>query len=144
MTNLTLMDRVDKVKNNILSSNENIAILVLSVILVCLAVYYFFIKKKESYNNQGKLVLFHVGWCGHCKNFKPKWDTLPKTIEDGNNSVDVVDEKCEDGNEDAPKKYGVSVEGFPSVFLISGDKKHEYDGAREPQSIIDWVKSKLQ
>ena len=139
---VNILDSVNKVKTQIMSSNENIAILVLSIILVGLAIYYLVIKKKEGYDNSenNKLILFHVGWCGHCKQFKPKWDTLPKTIDVGNGSVEVIDELCENENEDAPKRHGVNIEGFPTVFLIKGDQKHEYGGPREPQSIIDWVK----
>jgi len=138
---------LNSMKKNLMSDKLNIVILVLSVILVALLVYYYVIKRKENYQNDEdiKVVLFHVSWCGHCKKFLPEWQSLGNNIELNKHSCKVVEEQCDaQGNEDAPKRYNVEekIEGYPTVILFKGDEIFEYPGARKADDISKWVQQK--
>jgi len=138
----------NSMKQNIMKDKLNIIILVLSLVLVALLVYYYIVKRKENYENKEdiKLVLFHVSWCPHCKNFLPEWNKLGDSISSNNKKCKVIEEQCDaKGNEDAPKRYNVAnrIEGYPAVMLFKGSEIVEYDGNRNSDSIIKWVKEKL-
>ena len=135
------LNSITNMAKNLVSSKENVAILVLSLILVGLVIHYYRIK--ENYGEDIKIVLFHVSWCGYCKQFLPEWKNLGSSITLNNGqAVQVVDEQCDaEGNEDAPKNYGVAdrIEGYPTVILFKGDKKIDYPGARNSDAINSWV-----
>ena len=65
------------------------------------------------------LVLYHVGWCGHCKNFKPHWNEFAKKYR---NRVNIMDIDCDDKKNQ--QKCGL-VNGFPTVLLLK-------DGQEKP------------
>ena len=98
-------------KKSFVSSNLKPIMGVVGLILVSVLVYYF-MKKKESYQNdkdQIRVVLFHVSWCPHCKNFLPEWSKLGDSINLDNNNCKVIEERCDEkGNEDAPQRYAVA------------------------------------
>jgi thiol-disulfide isomerase/thioredoxin len=134
-------------KKSFVSSNLKPIMGVVGLILVSVLVYYF-MKKKESYQNdkdQIRVVLFHVSWCPHCKNFLPEWSKLGDSINLDNNNCKVIEERCDEkGNEDAPQRYAVAdrIEGYPTIFLFKGTDTYEYGGPRKSDDIVKWVKDK--
>ncbi len=136
---------LNSMKKKLMADKLNIIILVLSVVLVALLVYYYVIKRRENFKNEEdiKVVLFHVSWCPHCKNFIPEWKKLGDSISLDNNSCDVLEEQCDaEGNEDAPKRYNVEdrIEGYPTVILFKGEDIIDYNGPRKAEAISKWVK----
>ena len=136
-----------------LMDRENVIILVLSVLLVVLLYrlykinnepYTQFRRRERFQNDKLQVVLFYAPWCPHCKNMMPDWDALGSSIKlGGGKSCEVKKEDCV-ANKDAPKDYGIEVEGFPHIVLFKNGKEVEtYSGPRKTNSIKDWVKNLL-
>ena len=80
-------------------------------------------KAKET----GKPILafFYVDWCGYCKRFAPTFADIQKD-KDMNQDFAFAFVNCEaPENEELLKEY--EIQGFPSVFVIKGDKKTHID-----------------
>ena len=127
-----------KMNNDML---ENLAIFVLLVIIVGLLVTYYM--RGESQTNESfqsdkiRLVLYHAPWCPHCVKFMPAWNALGdnKKINGKNVELEAID--CEATPEEAER---ANVSGFPTIKLYNGDESHEYDGERDGETLILWVK----
>ena len=142
-------------------NSENIFL----VIVVGLAIYifiqcYFNWKNTETFTNNAngkyQACLFWASWCGHCKDVKPKWETMKSTIQ--NNNVEILEIQCDnDDNNDKCKIYTSGREsdigGFPTMTIRKLDsndnviKEVEYEkdldknisGNREPDDLIKFI-----
>ena len=103
----------------------------------------------KSNNNNIILQLFEAPtWCGHCKDFAPKWEKL-KDLEtkssDGNRVIkakDLIDFQSYDDNH--PKTQEEKITGFPTLMLNVNGTKHKYEGARTPENILRFILDKLE
>jgi hypothetical protein len=136
---------LNSMKQKLMSDKLNIVILVLSVILVALLVYYYVIKRKENYQNdiEIKVVLFHVSWCGYCKQLLPEWAKLDKTKLSQSN-ISIVEEQCDaEGNDGdiAADRHNVKeqIEGYPHIILFKGEDQIIYNGQRTHKAILEWI-----
>ena len=82
------------------------------------------------------IVLFHVTWCGYCKEFKPKYEQVAKQLH----NIDLYEVDC-DKNSALAKKY--EVESYPTLLCITKDKTERYNGEREIEPVKRWIKTKL-
>lgn len=86
-----------------------------------------------------KVTLYYANWCGHCKTFKPVWDSL-KPYFDKNN---VQYEDYEDGsNPDEIKKN--KIEAFPTIMIENNGIKYEYNGERTVDGLVRELMPNLQ
>lgn len=102
-------------------------------------------KYHEAFENSvpAKLKIFYAEWCGHCKKFKPVYETeLPKLIEEHKINCKVEPIDAEE-NKEIADVYGVS--GYPTVILELADgTKIPYEGPRKATPIIEFLKSNIQ
>jgi thiol-disulfide isomerase/thioredoxin len=102
----------------------------------------------KSNNNNIILQLFEAPWCGHCKDFAPKWEALKdfKTkSSDGNRVIkakDLIDFQSYDDNH--PKTKEEEISGYPTLMLNVNGTKHKYEGARTPENILRFILDKLE
>ena len=92
---------------------------------------------KGGSNNNATLYLFKADWCGHCKNFKNKWDSLNNDPE-LNKKIKFIEYDSELHNNEI-KNFNIS--GFPTLMLNVGDKKIEYNGVRDISNIKSFINS---
>ncbi len=84
------------------------------------------------------LIEFYAPWCGHCKQFEPKYKELAKELKDDKN---LVIAKMDATSNDAPPEY--KVEGFPTIYFApAGSKKSpiKYSGDRKAEDLKDFMK----
>tara|TARA_Y100001970_G_C14198075_1_gene839355 strand:+ start:1550 stop:1966 length:417 start_codon:yes stop_codon:yes gene_type:complete len=101
----------------------------------------------ELGNSGKKLVLFYADWCPHCTSFKPDWDEVANTSNNGSIkkliSVNVGDNSSE--SKKVMKEY--NVEGFPTIILIdqtsSSKKMNVYEGGRDKTSLQTYVSENM-
>ena len=90
-------------------------------------------------NDKHVLVWFYAPWCRTCKAMKPVWEKLGTLYK---NEKEIIIAKMDATKNEAKN---VHVRHYPTVYYYhAGDKpRHEeYDGAMEPDAIIDFLKER--
>ena len=84
------------------------------------------------------MVEFYAPWCGHCQQLKPKYIEAAKEVKKDKESgikfgaVDCTKEQ------NLCSKYG--VKGYPTLKVFVGGKGKDYQGPREADAMIDFLK----
>lgn len=94
--------------------------------------------------DKDKFILFYMIGCGHCNRFEPTWNNLK------NNYLNVYDFiKCESNDlnnsreaHDIQTQLNMNIDGFPSIFCKVDNKYYYYEGNREEEDLINFIKSK--
>ncbi|KAL2374758.1 protein disulfide-isomerase [Blastomyces gilchristii SLH14081] len=92
-------------------------------------------------SNHASIVEFYAPWCGHCKNLKPAYEKVAKSLE---GLVKVAAVNCDD---DSNKQFcrQMGVKGFPTLKVITPSKHpgkprvDDYQGPRTAKAIVDYV-----
>lgn len=96
---------------------------------------------ENNKNTVAKLKLFYADWCGHCTKFKPIFDgKLKEMIKSLKIPVKLEAIDC-DKNPDEANKNNIS--GFPTLILEVNDKLIKYEGEREAEKIIEFIKKNI-
>jgi protein disulfide isomerase len=87
------------------------------------------------------LVVFHAPWCGHCKQLVPIFGEAAEKLSGIFPDVSLATLDA-DAYKDVAQKFHIT--GFPSLRWFVGDSKAiEYDGERNVEAIIAWVRRQL-
>lgn len=92
------------------------------------------VSEKEVEGNSSKtLCLIHSESCGHCKKMMPEWTKFYKTNKTNVNIKTLEARKDEDEIETIKKKFGIKVDGYPTIYLLDGETNtaEEYSGGRK-------------
>jgi len=93
----------------------------------------------ELVTNSGKDVLleFYAPWCGHCKSLAPKYDEAAKKVAHLSDKLTLA--KIDATENEIP---GITIQGFPTLkfFKAGNPEPLEFDGPRETDGIVDWLK----
>jgi len=98
--------------------------------------------EKEVYKPKDRNVVFYIyaPWCGHCKEFEKTFKKLANKLS----SETLFFAKMDGTLNDLPP--GFEVKGYPTVFFIKADKKHEpvvYDGDRSYAHVKNFINKQL-
>jgi len=96
----------------------------------------------ESFNNakgdKPVFRMFHVKWCGHCKEAKPKFIEFMKKNPKVN--AEMIDAE-EDKNKAVVEAY--DLEGYPTFIVSKNGKDTVYDGERTVEGFTKFAKENL-
>jgi thiol-disulfide isomerase/thioredoxin len=107
--------------------SENHLLLILILVVLSLFIYCYFYKNEdnrypsedfEEKVKQGKIILYHAKWCGHCNTFLPKWNQLKNKYND----IYIFEEYEE---KDMSKEQLSEITGFPTIFYVYGNNKYK-------------------
>ena len=90
-------------------------------------------------NNDATLYLFKADWCGHCKNFKNKWEILNNDPE-LNKKIKFIEYDSELHSNEI-KNFNIS--GFPTLILNIGNNNIPYTGVRDVQEIKSFINTRV-
>ncbi|KAK1411331.1 hypothetical protein QVD17_37879 [Tagetes erecta] len=87
------------------------------------------------------VVEFYAPWCGHCKHLAPEYEKAASVLSSNEPPIFLakVDADAEQ-NKELAGKY--EVQGFPTIKILrnGGEKIQEYNGPREADGIVSYVK----
>lgn len=82
--------------------------------------------------------MFHVVWCGHCKDAKPKFiEFMEKNPTINAEMIDAEDEK----NKQLVEAY--DIEGYPTFVITKDGKDTIYNGERTTEGFEKFAKDNL-
>ena len=134
-------------------------VVALVVVLVTISIYFFYAAvKKPSYvankeftklggdevNGNGKredVYFFHTSWCPHCKTAEPIWNNL-KTEKPTVKGITInyIEVDCET---DAATAEKFSVDGYPTIKLVTGNSVIEYDAKPELETLKRFIETSV-
>jgi len=83
------------------------------------------------------LVEFFAPWCGHCKTLAPKYEKAATDLK-GKAPIAKVDCTL---SEPVCTRFG--VRGYPTLKLFRDGKHSEYNGAREAEALVSYMKKQV-
>jgi thiol-disulfide isomerase/thioredoxin len=111
-------------------------IIIFGIILFSI-IYFLGYKNAEKF--EPKIVLVYADWCSACKQFKPMWEDLKKSIS--HNEINEIDAEDKDALQAFEQKYNIKVESYPSIFKLQGDKAIKFDSTRTPENLSKFFNS---
>jgi protein disulfide-isomerase len=96
-----------------------------------------YFNQKEVNENKPSIYLFKASWCGHCINFRETWNALADKFHDKINFISY------DSKNDSKKMKEWRVEGFPTLIFRKGTSATEYNGDRDIDSLINFIKNQI-
>ena len=149
--------------------SQRVVVLVVVVVLILIGVY-FLLRKNGKLNNllgvnegfedggnlnnlnekpnpdanQVILVLFYVDWCPHCVSTKPEFAKVVKQMNNQNvngKNVKVHSCNCEGSQVEQEVAKENNIQGYPTIKLIKNSEVLDYNGARNSEEIMEFLKS---
>jgi len=89
-------------------------------------------------NPEGLLAEFYAPWCGHCKKLAPEFESAAQKLKDAGVKIPLV--KI-DATIETKLGENHKVNGYPTLKWFVGGSANDYDGPREADGIVTWIKS---
>ena len=106
--------------------------------------------QKDSDVDEAILYYFRVDWCPICKN---KADPVIKELKEFYEKnpppnipltfITINPEKDEGAAEGFEEKFNINVDGFPSIFLVKGDKIVEFNANPTSDTLKEFIQAAL-
>ena len=89
--------------------------------------------KQKGGGEKDTIILFKSENCGHCTKFKPTWNALKNKYANNLNFIEYDYQN----NPDKMKEF--NIQGVPTIYRQSGDKKYMFEGERDLDNLIAFL-----
>jgi hypothetical protein len=87
------------------------------------------------------VMVYMMKGCPHCDQLKPKWEQVKSIMENDNKFQDTMSADIDSG---ASSMLSMPpVMGFPTIRVLKGDSLHEYEGVREVDPLLSFLKKTI-
>ena len=87
------------------------------------------------------VMVYMMKGCPHCDQLKPKWEQVKSIMEKDNKFQDTMSADIDSG---ASSMLSMPpVMGFPTIRVLKGDSLHEYEGVREVDPLLSFLKKTI-
>ena len=87
------------------------------------------------------VMVYMMQGCPHCEHLKPKWEILKNIMHSDNKFNDVM---MADIDSDVVSQLPLPpVMSFPNIKVLSGDKLTEYNGIREVDPLLSFIRKTI-
>ena len=120
-----------------------------------------FVNNKEFINegddasldiHDARIYIFYTDWCPHCQAVMKKgsgWKTVQEKYNKQKiNGVELtfmeINGETEDGQlKDFETEHNISIDGYPSIYLIKGDSVIEFEAEPTEDNLINFLNTAL-
>uniref|UniRef100_A0A7S0EYX9 Thioredoxin domain-containing protein n=1 Tax=Hanusia phi TaxID=3032 RepID=A0A7S0EYX9_9CRYP len=88
---------------------------------------------------QPTFVKFFAPWCGHCKRLEPTWHALADKVDAEIPNVKIATVDCTVESGLCNKN---NIRGYPTLILFKTGEQIAYQGGRNEQDLLNFVKEK--
>jgi len=141
-------------ENDSMSSTMKVAITAAAVTITIIGVMYLMKQyppgarvmqmggESDSDNEETpKLMFFYTTWCPHCKNAKPKWESLKSVRRTyGGKKIEFEEIDCDI---DKGKAAMYDIKGYPTFKLETHNKVIQFEGRPDVPSLRAFLTSAL-
>lgn len=156
-----MLENLKASATHFLSNKKFLVIVLLSCLFIGVAIYVYlnyispkldptfvpnkeFVKESDIPKN-ADIYFFFTDWCPHSKKSKPIFEKV-KSLYDGkpiNGTIihfhEVDGEKQEEEMTLFEKEHKVSIDGFPSIYLVKSDNIIEFDANPTEESLSEFL-----
>ena len=113
-------------------------LLAILTLLIIAGILYFFFRKMEAFESLPTVTYYYLPTCGWCQKFSPTWEEFETAVQA--RQIPVTTRKV-DGSEASEEVEKYSIQGFPHVQMVNGDKVSVFQGERTVDGLMKFVQS---
>tara|TARA_B110000261_G_C13045911_1_gene342233 strand:+ start:1066 stop:1428 length:363 start_codon:yes stop_codon:yes gene_type:complete len=111
----------------------------LLIVLLVIIFLLLLCNKKEGFTSHPVFRMYYTTWCGYSQKALPEFEALGnEVISDSGQIIKIEKVDC-DNNEQLCQT--ARIEGYPTIRLEHDSSISDYNGARETESMLEYLKN---
>ena len=111
----------------------------LLIVLLVIIFLLLLCNKKEGFTSHPVFRMYYTDWCGYSQRALPEFEALGnEVISDSGQIIKIEKVDC-DKNEQLCQT--ARIEGYPTIRLEHNNSSSDYNGARETESMLEYLKN---
>jgi thiol-disulfide isomerase/thioredoxin len=108
------------------------------VLLVIIFLAILLNKRTENFTSHPEFTMYYTDWCGYSQKALPEFNNIGSEVT--SDSGQIIKIKKVDCVKNKELCYKARIEGYPTMILEDGSKRVEYNGPRETEKMLEFLK----